>query len=305
MKFDENKEMFIGISWIVCKCKKYHTMKKELTLKETQQASFKILKEIKELCEKLGLKYVLAWGTLLGAIRHHGFIPWDDDVDIMMPRPDHDKLVEYMLEHKEEAAHLQVFNSNTCAGYPYMLTRISDPRYILHTDNEKDFGLGIFVDIYVEDGAGNSKEEALSIMNKTHGLCSLIFLSTRKHYVFGLTKSWLKRIIKVPAFIYTHIMGKKYFEHKLMKYVKAADYENSSWVANICWGTHPNNEVYPKAKLFEDTIDADFEDTKFKIPKQYDSVLRQVYGDYMQLPPKKDRIAHHFYSVYWKKDLNK
>lgn len=276
---------------------------KELTLKETQEASFEILKKIKEMCDKLNLKYVLAWGTLIGAIRHHGFIPWDDDIDIMMPRPDHDKLVKYMLEHKEEVAPLQVFNSDTCKDYPYMLTRISDSRYVLHTDNEKDFGLGVFVDIYVEDGAGNSKEEALSIMNKTHGLCSLIFLSTRKHYVFGLTQGIIKKIIKVPAFIYAHLMGKKYFERKLMKYVDSADYDNSTWVANIIWGTHPEWEVYPKS-ILEDTIEVDFEGVKFKAPQQYDKVLRQVYGDYMQLPPEKDRIAHHFYSAYRKEDIN-
>ena len=68
-------------------------MKKELTLQEIQQASFEILKKIKEICDKEGFKYVLSWGTLIGAVRHKGFIPWDDDIDIMMPRPDHDKLI--------------------------------------------------------------------------------------------------------------------------------------------------------------------------------------------------------------------
>lgn len=81
-------------------------------------------------------------------------------------------------------------------------------------------------------------------------------------------------------------MGKKFFEKKLMKYVAQADYDNSSWVANIIWGTVPEWEIFPKS-IFEDTIDADFEGIKFKIPRQYDSVLRQTYGDYMQLLQKK------------------
>lgn len=274
-------------------------MGKELTLKETQQVSFEILKRIKGLCDKLGLKYVLAWGTLIGAIRHHGFIPWDDDVDIMMPRPDHDKLIHYMLTHKEEIAPLQVFNSETCKDYPYLLTRISDSRYVVHTDNEKDFGLGVFVDIYIEEGAGNSKEQALSILNKTHGLVSLLFLSTRQRYVFGLTKGWKKRLIKIPAFVYAHLMGKNYFKRKIMSYVDAADYANSSWVADITWATHPEKEVFPKT-IFDNFIEVEFEGEKFRTPKDYDKVLRQVYGDYMQLPPEKDRIAHHFYSAYRK-----
>lgn len=141
-------------------------MKKELTLQEIQQASFEILKKIKEICDKEGFRYVLTWGTLIGAIRHKGFIPWDDDIDIMMPRPDHDKLMNYMSEHKDELKPLEVFNNDTCPNYPYMLTRISDSRYILDVDNEDDFGIGVFIDIYVEDGAGNSKEEALALMKK-------------------------------------------------------------------------------------------------------------------------------------------
>ena len=122
-------------------------MKKELTLQEIQQASLEILKKIKEICDKEGFKYVLSWGTLIGAVRHKGFIPWDDDIDIMMPRPDHDKLMQYMEEHKEELKPLEVFNNDTCANYPYMLTRISDSRYILDVDNEDDFGIGVFIDI--------------------------------------------------------------------------------------------------------------------------------------------------------------
>ena len=89
------------------------------------------LEKIKEICDKEGFRYVLTWGTLIGAIRHKGFIPWDDDIDIMMPRPDHDKLMKYMSEHKDELKPLEVFNNDTCPNYPYMLTRISDSRYIL------------------------------------------------------------------------------------------------------------------------------------------------------------------------------
>lgn len=274
-------------------------MDKELTLKETQHVSFEILKKVRDICDKLQLKYVLAWGTLIGAIRHHGFIPWDDDVDIMMPRPDHDKLIKYMIEHKTELLPLEVFNTETHPNYPYLLTRISDSRYIVHTDNEKDFGLGVFIDIYIEEGAGNSKQDALNVLNKTHGLVSLLFLSTRQRYVFGLTKGWKKRLVKIPAFIYAHIMGKNYFKNKIMKYVKTSNYDNSSWVADITWATHPWKEVFPRT-IFEDTIDVDFEGEKFKAPREYDKVLRQVYGDYMQLPPEKDRIAHHFYSAYRK-----
>ena len=94
-------------------------------------------------------------------MRHYGFIPWDDDVDIMMPRPDHDLLMEYLDEHISEYPHLEVFNRKTCPEYPYMITRISDSRYELVMENEKPFGMGIFIDIYPYDGLGNTKKEAV------------------------------------------------------------------------------------------------------------------------------------------------
>ncbi len=77
-----------------------YKLSKELTTREIQEASLEILKQIANLCENLKLRYVLIYGTLIGCVRHHGYIPWDDDVDIMMPRPDYDKLVGYLTSHK-------------------------------------------------------------------------------------------------------------------------------------------------------------------------------------------------------------
>ena len=101
----------------------------ELTIKETQQISLEILHTVAEICEEQHLRYALIYGTLIGAVRHHGYIPWDDDVDIMMPRPDYDKLLVYLKDHIQEYPHLQVFNRDECPEYPYMITRISDDRY--------------------------------------------------------------------------------------------------------------------------------------------------------------------------------
>lgn len=121
---------------------------KELNLKEIQSASFEILKKVVEICESNNINYSLAYGTMLGAIRHKGIIPWDDDIDIMMSRPEYDKLMVYWKKHVAELSPLRVMNMDTVKNYPYMITRISDDRYWLDVDNEENFGLGIFIDIY-------------------------------------------------------------------------------------------------------------------------------------------------------------
>ena len=182
-----------------------------LTIQEIQRGSVQILKVIDHICRKEKLKYYLIYGTLLGAVRHKGFIPWDDDVDIMMPRPDYEVLIKYFEEHKEELKPLEMFDYRSNKQYPYMIARLSDSRYILDVHNEKDYGLGLFVDIYPLDGAGNTEEEYTKIKKSSSPYASLCYLSTRKSVKRENTKSLLKYYIKYPAFLVAKIFGKDYF----------------------------------------------------------------------------------------------
>ena len=136
---------------------------KELTTREMQEVSLEILHTIASICEKQHFRYALIYGTLIGAVRHKGYIPWDDDVDIMMPRPDYDRLLHYLKENIADYPHLKVFNREECLEYPYMITRISDQRYRIKMENEKSFGLGVFIDIYPYDGLGDTKQEAVAL----------------------------------------------------------------------------------------------------------------------------------------------
>ena len=132
-----------------------------LTMRENQQAAAEVMSVIHQICKKLDLKYFLAYGTLIGAVRHQGYIPWDDDLDIMMPRQDYDKLMAYFQENAEELAPYTLFTPDTVADYPYMIARVCDSRYEIETENEKDCGMGAFVDIYPLDGLGNDYHEAI------------------------------------------------------------------------------------------------------------------------------------------------
>ena len=110
----------------------------EMSMEQIQQESLKILDTVAALCEKLHLRYYLAYGTLIGAVRHQGFIPWDDDIDIMMPRQDYKILLQYFREHAEELKPLEVFSTYNCPDYPYMITRISNTEYVLDVHNPAD-----------------------------------------------------------------------------------------------------------------------------------------------------------------------
>jgi lipopolysaccharide cholinephosphotransferase len=272
----------------------------KMTMKEIQQGSLEILKKIDSICRNENFRYCLAYGSLIGAIRHKGFIPWDDDIDIMMPREDYDKFVKYFVSHKKELEPFEIFNKNYNNDYPYMITRISDSRYVLDVDNEKSYGIGLFVDVYPLDGAGNSVAEYTKRKNESSRFASLCFLSTRNSIKRENTASFFKYLLKYPAFIIAKLLGKDYFMRQLDKIEKKCDYENSKYIGCMIWASDDGvRGIFPK-EWFSEMIDVEFEGLLFKAPKEYDKVLTHGYGDYMKLPPENKRIAHHYYDAYLK-----
>ena len=274
--------------------------RKPLTTRQDQQAAAEIMDKIHNICKELNLQYFLAYGTLIGAVRHGGYIPWDDDLDIMMSRPDYEKLAAYFKSNEQALKPLEFFAPDTVEAYPYMIARVSDSRYVIETDNEKDCGMGAFVDIYPMDGVGDDYEKAVKFSKNAGKYASLCFLSTRLRCVKGLTTSKLRLLIKFPAFVLAKLVGKRWFMDKLSGFSQQCDYENSQYIACVIWESGGEKAVFPKA-WFAETQEADFEGRKFYIPKEYDAVLKKYYGEYMELPPEGDRIAHHFYRIYRRK----
>ncbi len=274
-------------------------MDKELTTKEIQGVILEILKAVTDICEEQSYRYMLIFGTLLGAVRHHGFIPWDDDIDIMMPRKDHDKFVEYFKNNREKYPHFHLFIYTDCPDYPYMVTRVSDDRYKIIMKNEKDYGMGLFIDIYPFDGIGNTWKEASLRARKGDFLSSVCFQATRKHFAIETTTSKFRKLIKFPFFIFSKIYGKKRAIKILHKMAGIHSYETSKYVGCIIWLSGYKRDCFLR-RWFEESIKVAFEQYEFRIPREYNKVLEHDYGDYMQLPPEKDRVGNHNYKAYIK-----
>ena len=271
-----------------------------LSMQDVQQESLQILRKVDEICNKLNIKYFLAYGTLIGAIRHQGFIPWDDDLDIIMLRKDYDIFLSYFMEHPEELKPLRLFCPETCPEYPYTIARVSDDKYILAVDNEKSYGIGAFIDIYPYDNMFDSYEASVKLSKKSARYASLCYLSTRLKCKKERTKGKLKLLIKYPAFLLAHLLGKNFFFKKLRKNAASGQSGDCQYIGCLVWGTEKERGIF-KSELFREAIDVPFEGYTFKAPKEYDTLLRQIYGDYMQLPPEEQRIGHHFYKAYLRK----
>lgn len=273
--------------------------KQYLSLFEIQSISLEILRNVAKICEEENLRYFLAYGTLLGAVRHQNFIPWDDDLDILMPKEDHDKLITLLQEQPERLPHYKLFTPDLVPAYPYMITRISDDRYAIEMENEAPYGMGVFIDIYPYEGLGDTIQEALKLGLKGDRLSSLCYQSSRKHFAMETTSGFLRKLLKLPVFLFAKCIGKDYFQKKLKALSGKIPFDQSNYVGCLTWLSTGEKDIYQK-KHFADFIYLPFADTQFRVPKHYHEVLSHGYGDYMQLPPEEKRIAHHFYKAYKK-----
>lgn len=268
---------------------------KELTLNEIQQGSFEVLLKFKAICNDHRWTYYLAYGTLLGAIRHKGFIPWDDDIDIQMPRKDYEEFIQYCLENKRKILPFQLMHYKTNQKYIYSLARFSDSRYSLHYKNVKDYGLGLFIDIYPLDNACPQDEAWRKQVR------SMIYTVTR--WGNGSDDSLRNLVKKILRPICYRKYGVKNQIGLIQKHdLLAQKHDNDPLEYLDCVLWEEMDRPPYKAEWFQKGIPHEFNGQFFNVPTNYDAILKQSYGDYMKLPPKEEQIPHHFYSAYRKEN---
>lgn len=271
---------------------------RELTPREVQLGELSVLKRLAEICEEQNLRYFLFYGSLLGAVRHQGFIPWDDDVDIIMPRPDYEKLLDYLFAHENELGSLKLMNYRNNKDYVYPISRLCDTRYYIDYQGVTQYGLGLFVDIYPFDGCGNTHEETQSVRKENQRLVMLAYQAGLSKFSKSYT-AWWRTPIKLAMYAYAKLCGPYHFIEKLDKQAQRHGFDEDKFVNCTLWD---DVSYYFRRDMFDSFEYLPFEDCKFRVPKNYDEVLRTCYGDYMQLPPEEDRVGHHYYTAYLKEE---
>lgn len=271
----------------------------ELNLRQIQEAMVGNLKFIHEFCEKHGLTYYITYGTLLGAIRHKGFIPWDDDNDIWMPRKDFDKFVELCNNGALEGTPFVLCTREKTKNYPYGIPRLSNMNYAYIVTNswEPQFDIGIFTDIYPLDNYCTDEEKALELFNATNKI--------NKEYgrwLFWKGKNFFITIPRTMLYFYLRIkLGSDYslkVNKRLYNKVKEYTTDDDKFVGTPTWNGARLHR-YPK-NAFKDKVLVDFEGEKFYAPVGWDTILKIPYGNYMELPPVEQRTPYHGYKIYKK-----
>ena len=252
-----------------------------------------LVKEVVRICKKYNLEYFMIGGTMLGAIRHKGFIPWDDDIDLGMPRQDYEKFLEVAQE--EFPKNFKVVNYKTDPNYHYYITRIldTDTKVIEERiENEEEKYTNASIDIFPLDGTPNN-----NFLRKIYffrvlyhrALMSLCYKDSidKKRKRSRKERILLNIMLKIPIERLTTPYKQK---EKIDKLLKKNDFYSSKYVGNIM-GAYRTREIVPiefygNGKMYK------FEDIELNGLEEYDDYLKYTYGDYMQLPPEDKRKTH-------------
>ena len=255
------------------------------TLRKIQLLQLEMLIEVDRICRKRNIKYIICGGTLLGAVRHQGFIPWDDDIDVRMERKEYEKFCKACHEELDKSKFF-LQNYKTDKEYPwyYGKMRYLNTEYIRSGQEHLKMHSGIFIDIFPSDGLPDDLKSQKAISRKCFLLKKILYANVGKKSAKGLLArigySILSLIPNKMVFEALDKIGQKYQDDK---------YENITCYSLVDY----NVERFLKRSWHFERVELTFEGKKFYAPKEYKKWLEFVYGeDYMQLPPVEDRRIH-------------
>lgn len=270
-----------------------------LSVKDIQSVLLRIMKYVHAFCVENDIKYSLDGGTLIGAIRHKGFIPWDDDIDIAMPRPYYDKFVK-TFKDSDEYKLFAPERGNSYINY----ARVCDVKSTIGdfvTPWTKE-NVGVWIDVFPIDGEAEDEDVWKKEVHRLIQYRNLMVFSRLPHSKFKKNASVRENIKvfwkKVLFFwLLTDLINKK-----SMKLQSSHDFWTSSYCGQMAFLSMWYSKRMPREWYDCEYVLRPFEDTNFYITSEYDNVLKSLYGDYMKLPPEVDQVAGHSDSIhyYWK-----
>lgn len=267
---------------------------KEIEIDELKAIQLNILKQVHKFCVENGLEYSLDSGTLIGAVRHGGYIPWDDDIDIIMNRPNYNKFLNIF---NGKYSNLYVISPELNNHFYAPYANICDNRTLLKEDlvSHNGIHIGVKIDLFPIDGVPTDYNIFIKEFYKI------------KHYnaIMSAKRSYFKRIRTLTsksalALIYRKIFYSPiHYSHIQLCHralVTNHPYENSEYASQWAFNAIP---LHLEKRIFEEYMKIKFEGEEFLCIKDFDKYLRSYYGDYMILPPEEQRIPHHGFSAYW------
>lgn len=256
---------------------------------QVKRAQMDLLMEVDRICRKHNLKYFLTGGTLLGAIRHNGFIPWDDDLDIAMMRPDYDRMMEIMKTELDPAYFVHNWHTDPASPHSFSKLKIRGTHYPEGLAQGSAMNDSIYIDIFPYDYAPESKWTQKIQSIQLYWLKKILLLRCGFDLSGGSTP---KKILYGTVEFLSHIRSVEGWKKCFRKVQRIGKYPNSPFVLCTC-GVYPYHKELKPREFLEGYTDHRFEGGEFMILEKYDAYLTSHYGNYMQLPPEDQRVGRH------------
>lgn len=266
-----------------------------VSISEQKTIMLDILDEVDKFCSQNNINYYLTYGTLLGAVRHKGFIPWDDDIDIVMSRGDFERFCNSFNNGRKDS--LRLISIDNTDGYYLLTAKVCDTRTLLIERVQNPVELGVYIDIFVNDYLSDDLKAAKDLVHSNQRLFNLTKASIiadregRAKY-----KQVLLQFLRLVTKIINIKKVLKRIEKQSRKYEKMTSSKYCGSVTSLYYG---EKEIM-ESKWWGKGEKLSFEGREFNVPSDYHSVLKTFYGDYMKLPPVEQRVTHHAYDVYWR-----
>lgn len=262
--------------------------KNDHTLTELQQSILNIYKELKEVLDKNGLRYYAIGGTCIGAVRHRGFIPWDDDMDLVMPDSDYEKFVS--IAKDVLPPHLEMLVRSDHPHDPTVAGRVFDKNSTFieaHEAKYPDEYKGVFVDILPMKGLPEDEAERAEYFRN---MKRYMRLNEKRRCSFNYIKRPKTKALWLAAVPF-RVLPNSYWSDKIYEMQSKYPFDKAT-TTGYTWSLHIGKRNFPTS-LFDEYIELPFEDTTVRCPKGYDEMLTAIYGEYMTIPPKDQQKGLH------------
>ena len=264
---------------------------KELTLQELKEIEFEILKMFDAFCKENNITYYLSHGTLLGAIRYKKFIPWDDDVDLLIPREDYERMITLF----QDTDRYHLFAPEKDPKYRYPIAKLCDmTTRKVEFDCNNGLELGVDIDLFPldawDDDLECAKKEAAYIYKNMYYL-SLSKMKKPK------TDNPLKGFVMSLIMAFHKMRGSRHYIDNILRASYKEGQKGNRYLGCKAWCVYGEKGIIP-ADVFSETVDIEFEGEMFPAPAGWDTYLTCLYGDYLPEPPKEKQKTHHNFNAY-------